>query len=367
MNREEDLLVAERAAEWLERMKAPEPHERAAFSNWLKESPRNAREILLAMAWDVALDQMDPNHEIDLDELMARMSANVVPVRRDSDLANSRHQAHPIGWSPLGWSLTGWSLTGWSRTVGFGVIATVFVAVFLGWSGIAQRLLNPNQFETAVGEQRAIELGDGSVIHLNTQSQVRVAFSEKARDVYLNVGQAIFKVKHDATRPFRVHVGHAIVQAIGTQFDVHRLADRTNVAVIDGVVQIIADDSNVKMSLTQLSERTRIAAGKAVSIIADGQITPPAVVNVVEMNAWQQRRLIFRRNTLLEIADEFNRYNKSPQIRVVGDELQARKFSGVFDADDPESLLMYLTSDSQLAFDRQGDEFVISIREGTQE
>lgn len=351
-NREEELLVAERAAEWLERMKAPDPHERAEFSSWLKESPRNAREILLAMAWDVALDQVDPNHEIDLDDLMARMSTNVVPVRRGSDLVNSRHWLHSLGWS---------------RVAGFGVIATVLVAVFLGWSGIAQRLLSPNQFETAVGEQRAIELGDGSVIHLNTQSRVRVAFSEKARDVYLNAGQAIFKVKHDATRPFRVHVGHAIVQAIGTQFDVHRLADRTNVAVIDGVVQIIADDSNVKMSLTQLSERTRIAAGKAVSIIADGQITPPAAVNVVEMNAWQQRRLIFRKNTLLEIADEFNRYNKSPQIRVTGDELQARKFSGVFDADDPESLLMYLKSDSQLAFDREGDEFVISMREGAGE
>lgn len=187
-NREEDLLVAERAAEWLERMKAPEPHERAAFFSWLRQSPRNVREILLAMAWDVALYQ-----------------------------------------------------------------------------------------------------------------------------------------------------------------------------------KFIANDSNINTSLAELSERTRKAADKVVSIVADGQIAPPAAVNTVEMNAWQQRRVIFRRNTLLEIADEFNRYNKSPQIRVAGDELRARKFSGVFDADDPESLLMYLKSDSQLTINREGNEFVISMREGTGE
>jgi ferric-dicitrate binding protein FerR (iron transport regulator) len=48
---------------------------------------------------------------------------------------------------------------------------------------------------------------------------------------------ANFKVKQDATRPFRVHVDSVVVQAIGTQFDVYRLKDQTNVAVIEGVSQ----------------------------------------------------------------------------------------------------------------------------------
>lgn len=351
--REEELLGADRAAQWLSQMESAGLPQRTAFFSWLKESPRNVREVLLATAWDVALDDIDADHEMNIEDLMARAAANVIQVRRGGDLVTSRRGLQPIRWS---------------RAASFGAIAMVFGAVFLGWSGILQQFLHPNQFATAIGEQRAIELDDGSVIHLNTQSQLRVAFSQEVRDVYLDGGQAIFKVKHDAARPFRVHVGRVVVQAVGTQFDVHRLANRTDVAVIDGVVQIIADASNVnRVSLAELSERTRIAAGKAVSIVADGEITAPAAVDVLEMNAWQQRRLIFRKNTLLEIADEFNRYNKSPQIRVEGGELQARKFSGVFDADDPESLLMYLKSDDRLAFDRNGDEFVISMRAGPDE
>lgn len=350
-NREEELLVAERAAEWLERLKSGEPQERAAFVHWLKESRRNVREMLLATAWDRVLGQLDPDRQIDIDELMNRASANVVAVRHVSRVADVPR-----------WTL--WP-SAFRASWAFGIAATaVLTVVVLAWTGVVPDFLHPNQYGTAVGEQRAIELDDGSVIHLNTQSSVRVSYSAQARDVYLNAGQAIFKVKHDATRPFRVHAGSAVVQAIGTQFDVYRLGDRTHVAVIEGVVQVTSDTAGgLNASLTQLSEHTRIAAGKAVSIIADGEITAPAAVDVVEINAWQQRRLIFRKNTLAQIAAEFNRYNKAPQIRVEGETLQGKLFSGVFDADDPESLLMYLATDRHLEFDRHGDEFVIRLRQ----
>jgi transmembrane sensor len=154
------------------------------------------------------------------------------------------------------------------------------------------------------------------------------------------------------------------VQAIGTQFDVYRRADRTNVAVIEGLVQVIPRSSRdlSAAALAELPELTRIAAGEGVSVIADGQITPPAPIDVAEVSAWQQRRLVFRRQTLEEIAEAFNRYNRALQIRVEGETLRAKRFSGVFDADDPESLLTYLATDSRLAFDREGDELVIRLR-----
>ena len=353
-NREEELLIAERAAEWLARLNTAGPQERSAFLEWLKESRQHVREVLLATTWDTLLTHVDPDHRVDLQQLITKSSANVVPVR-PGDFVVRVTDAQPRRWAR------------WPWLAGFGAVAAALALLVFGWSGIAMNF-HPKQFATAIGEQRAFELADGSVIHLNTQSRVRVDFSEEARDVHLHEGQVIFKVKHDPARPFRVHVGQAVIQAIGTQFDVYRRADRTNVAIIEGSVQITPEapsDSNT-IALAQLPERIRIAAGESVSIVADGQITPPAPIDVVEVNAWQQRRLIFRRHTLEEIAAEFNRYNRTLQIRVEGDVLQARRFSGVFDADDPESLLTYLASDSGLVFDRQGSELVIRLRSDTE-
>ncbi len=354
-NREEEQLVAERAAEWLERLKNAGPEERAEFFQWLKESRRNVREVLLATAWDALSNNVDPDHRVDIQALMEKSSENVVRGRWKQPLL--RRLRPDMTQAPLAQGAR-WP---WIVSVG----ASLGVLAFLvGGSRATLEFFLPNQYGTVVGEQRAIELNDGSVIHLNTQSKVRVAFSPEARDVYLNEGQAIFKVKHDATRPFRVHVGEAVIQAIGTQFDVRRLADRTNVAVIDGLVQIIArpvEDPN-PVTLAHLPERTRIPAGEEASIVADGQITPHLAVDAVEVNAWQQRRLIFRKNTLAEIAAEFNRYNRKPQLRVEGEALQAKRFSGVFDADDPESLLMYLKSDNELIFAREGRRLIIRQR-----
>lgn len=352
LNREEELLVAERAAEWLNRLKTGTARDRAEFWNWLKESRLHVREVLLATSWDSILDDLDPDHRVDIEELIAKSSTNVVAaLPRSSSSAKMVADVQPRRRPRWPWFMS------------FGAVALTLAVIVLGWPGLMMNFAQ-KQFETAIGEQRAFDLPDGSVIHLNTKSRVRVAYSAEARDVYLDEGEGIFKVKRDPARPFRVHAGLAVVQAIGTQFNVDRRGDRTEVAVIEGLVQVMphASDDRSTPALAELSELTRIAAGEAVSVIADGHITPPAPIDIAEVSAWQQRRLVFRRETLEEIAEAFNRYNRALQIRVEGDALRAKRFSGVFDADDPESLLTYLATDDRLVFAREGDELVIRLR-----
>jgi transmembrane sensor len=60
------------------------------------------------------------------------------------------------------------------------------------------------------------------------------------------------------------------------------------------------------------------------------------------VTAWRRRRLVFRKDTLAYIAAEFNRYNRTPKIRVEGETLRLRRFNGVFDADNPLPLLQFL-------------------------
>src|SRR5690606_30551494 len=146
--------------------------------------------------------------------------------------------------------------------------AVLFISVgdVAGW-------LHPNVYTTSVGEQRAVELPDGTAVAINARSCLRVAFSGHARAVYLYDGQAMFTVAKDASRPFRVYVvapgrspagNGAVIQALGTKFDVQRRADRVEVAVIEGMVQILADSHErpTKAARTDIVEHARVAAGQ---------------------------------------------------------------------------------------------------------
>lgn len=343
----------ESAADWLTRLKAGQAHDKRAFVRWLRRSPEAVGEMLLATSTDIVLSQLFRDRAIDIAQFGSTAS-NVIRVHDQEPPAVERGSRHKQ----------------WTWIAGLGVGLATAAAVLLIQPPFVRDLLHPNVYTTSVGEQRAIELVDGSAISINARSSVRVNFSEKTRDVYLSAGQAMFTVAKDPARPFRVHVpSHSdapetIIQAVGTKFDVQRRSDRINVAVVEGAVQISAESAagHIATTLTRLAELTRVTAGEAVSIVDTGQVTAPAPINIADVSAWQQRRLVFSDSTLAEIAEEFSRYNRTPHIRVEGGALRARRISGVFDADSPEALLIYLASDSTIAFDRGDDEIVVRLR-----
>jgi ferric-dicitrate binding protein FerR (iron transport regulator) len=155
-----------------------------------------------------------------------------------------------------------------------------------------------------------------------------------------------------------VHAGEALIQALGTQFDVYRRPDATTtVAVIEGRVQVLhAAEAESSGGHTH----NVLAAGEEAQLAPGGKMRRQAVADVASTVAWRQRRLIFRRNTLAEVISEFNRYNRAPRFRLVGDEaLAGRHYSGEFDADDPESLLQLLAGDPKLSVARNGDDVFV--------
>jgi hypothetical protein len=80
-----------------------------------------------------------------------------------------------------------------------------------------------------------------------------------------------------------------------------------------------------------------VSANQEVHVDHAGAMSVHTIVDASDAVAWQQRRLVFRRQTLANIVEEFNRYNHQ-QVRVEGAEALARVYSGVFDADDLDSL-----------------------------
>src|SRR5207249_1896122 len=95
-------------------------------------------------------------------------------------------------------------------------------------------------YSTGVGEQRSIELADGSTVSMNSKSRIRLRYSQAERSVDLLEGQALFHVAKDHARPFIVKADDTRVRAVGTQFDVYERRSGTVVTVLEGEVAVLA-------------------------------------------------------------------------------------------------------------------------------
>ena len=82
-------------------------------------------------------------------------------------------------------------------------------------------LANDNRtFITAVGENESHRLPDGSVVHMNTNSEILIEYTSSIRRLSLLKGEAHFEVAHDTDRPFSVQADEINVTAIGTAFNI---------------------------------------------------------------------------------------------------------------------------------------------------
>jgi transmembrane sensor len=216
----------------------------------------------------------------------------------------------------------------------YALAASLILAIGVTWYAWAR----PQQFETAFGEQRSILLADGSHVTLNTASKIEVDLREDRRIISLVAGEALFEVAHDPRRPFDVHTGDSILRAVGTKFDVDVRRTHTTVTVIEGIVSLTQGLSEALPhgNTPLLGTSDRVVIGPA------GPGTPEHGVRVDAVTAWTQRKLIFEHRALGEVAEEFNRYNRR-HIVIASDRLRAEKITGVFQANDPDSFISFLS------------------------
>lgn len=186
----------------------------------------------------------------------------------------------------------------------------------------------PQEFSTALGEQRSVLLADGSRVTLNTASAIEVNLHDHRRLVRLMKGEALFDVAHDSARPFEVVAGNAVIRDLGTQFNVDMHSNATTVTVVEGEVAV----NSVSLKATD-----------RIVITTAGLEPPQHGINVANAVLWTQRQLIFERRPLGEVAEEFNRYNRD-RIEIDSAELKGQEVTGVFEAKDPSSFVAFLSS-----------------------
>jgi len=102
----------------------------------------------------------------------------------------------------------------------------------------------------------------------------------------------------------------------------------------------------------------RLGAGEQARVSHDGEIVKRDLPDLKQIVAWRDRTLVFRGDSLEDVATQFNRYNEL-QVRLEGDLVRSKRLTGVFDADDPRSLILFLRRDPTLQITEDGAREVI--------
>jgi transmembrane sensor len=215
---------------------------------------------------------------------------------------------------------------------------------------------DPQQFETAVGKQRSLQLADGTHVELNTDTIIHATMGADSRTVRLDRGQAYFEVVHDARHPFVVIAGNRRITDIGTKFSVLRDGDRVEVVVKEGQVQVdvIGQDTAGAAPAPVLAERnTVVIARNAETLVAVK--TPREIDNAM---LWRTGMLYFNQESLADVAADINRYN-TRRIEVVGPARDIR-IGGSFRRDNIDGFKQLLRDGFGLKIVDAGDKIVIS-------
>lgn len=315
------------------------PADHHAFCEWVARSPERVEAFLQTARLTRALQSKDlqwPDTPVETLILEAKSAPGEViglPVRR-------QHHASTEYRTP------------WTRLVAIaGIVALVAGAV--GW-----RFLSTERYQTAVGEQRSVVLSDGSVITLNTSSDIEVRMTKDHRTVELLSGEALFEIARDPTRPFDVNAGQTTVRALGTQFNIDRRPSGTTVTVVEGAVAVFTGPDSGAGPSVDKTANLPVAAGEQL-IVAPNTTPHAARGDIAAATAWTQRKLVFEHRPLGEVADEFNRYNRE-RVEVQSPQLRDQEITGVFEANNPESFMTFLAKIPGVRVERSfGDRRVI--------
>jgi transmembrane sensor len=392
-----NVQIQEEAATWFVEFNEGEvPLEtRREFARWLRASPEHVRTYLQVSATFEDLGRLG-NHRtggaqalidralaegnvVELEnrrtgETAARRSENTPPVRvspsrtrRWGSFLGQRTPLPPPGMSGRDRRTTDPDGLDRARGVGSGRLLAAGVAVVALGLGAVVLWWNSQQglYSTATGEQRIVNLSDGSTIELNAESRLRVRLRDHERFVDLLQGQALFHVAKDAQRPFIVRSGTASVRAVGTRFDVNRLASDTVITVLEGRVAIARTADALSPGAAETAaptESTPLYASAGEQVILTAQAaSKPDHPDVSAATAWRERKLIFSSSPLPVVVGEYNRYHEK-RLVIADPSLSDFRISGVFYAADATSLLAFLRAQSNIEVDEQEREIVLKAR-----
>ena len=147
-----------------------------------------------------------------------------------------------------------------------------------------------------------LTLSDGTRIRLDAGSTLRYpeSFRGDERRVFLG-GEGYFEVAPDADRPFRVRLEHAVVEVLGTRFNVRawQPEQRVTVAVAEGMVALISGREE---------EAVEIGTGQMSTLPGSGPPSEPRPADIDRHLGWMRQEAFFDDAPLRDVLFQLERW-----------------------------------------------------------
>lgn len=180
--------------------------------------------------------------------------------------------------------------------------------------------ITPAGFNTLTiprGGKYKIELADGTEVWLNAETQLRYPAhfgGVTQREVFLESGEAYFKVRHDVKLPFIVRAGGMDIQVLGTEFNINTYTANYATTLVNGSVKLSA---GAAVTMLQPGQQGLYAGG--------GFARRP--VDVETYIAWKDGQMIYEEAALEEVMNNLGRqYDLT--VEFTSPELKTLKFGG---------------------------------------
>jgi len=213
--------------------------------------------------------------------------------------------------------------------------------------------LNPKAgLEKVVAENEPVELTleDGTRVVVSRHSSLRYSksFDQEERKIFLS-GEAWFDVSKDTTRPFIIDAGAALVEVLGTSFNVNAYKENP-------VVEITVESGMVGMSAKQDSEDLIVmkagSGGTYNKSERELKLIPSSDPNSI---SWKTGELFFEGSTLQEVVDLVN-HVYGVNLVIMNRELSSCLITVTFRDQTLEAILNVLELTLDLQVSRKGDE-----------
>jgi len=287
-------------------------------------------------------------------------------------------------------------------TLGFRNIAAVFlIALTLGAFGAHYFYSQKDIFtereiivQAPLGAKTYMILPDNTEVWLNAGSTLRYSthYDITGRSVHLT-GEAYFDVESTSDMPFRVHAHDLIINALGTEFNVKAYPEEKQVetTLVSGIVSLErkVPGGDVEKIILRPNQRAYSFHGEAKIGVADltdddvhteetdekidvipvrplEKIAVENVVNTEVYTSWKEKRLVFDREKMADLAVKLERIYDI-RITFKDDELKDYHLSGSLEQETLEQLLYAIRLTIPLDFSVEQNKVVLSMNHDLKE
>ncbi|MBC6112055.1 FecR family protein [Pedobacter fastidiosus] len=170
------------------------------------------------------------------------------------------------------------------------------------------------------GAEYKLALADGTVVMINSASVLRFPVNINAtnsRNVYLEQGEAYFKVAKNPNKPFIVHANGMDVRVLGTTFNVNTYTKTIRTTLVEGRVE--AQNANNQKVILSPNEQAIFNQQTNALTKAD--------VDVAPFVAWANGKIIYEESTLDEVMQTLSLWYDY-DVEFKSDKIKAIHFSG---------------------------------------